>query len=390
MSQVNKTYTIKEVVKNGKKYYLRFEEIDEDYLVNEDQIVSYRLIKGNVLDQKTYKTLMTDVNNTVYYNKALHFIDFKPRTKKEINEYLTKFQLDESTINKIIKKLEKIGFIDDERYANRYTEELIRKGKGKKAIYNLLIKKGIEQDLINENLSKYEKDDEFANALRIAEKLVKPESDYPIKKQKMQLIEKLLREGYGQDAINYAMSNITFTDNSQERLIKEYEKLQDKNIEKEKIIGLLFQLLEADAPASVLCGLCALMDDEVRRPHGVLIMLHHHQGVPALFEPVHGGNQTGRIAGMKSNGRFIQNKERIRQGSAQTGGQAHAFNFPSGQGPRGAVGRQVAQSHFIQIFQAAPEFRHGMFQAGVFIRPRRHIPIHPGQQFIHGFNMVFP
>ena len=48
----------------------------------------------------------------------------------------------------------------------------------------------------------------------------------------MQLIEKLLREGYGQDAINYAMSNITFTDNSQERLIKEYEKLQDKNIEK--------------------------------------------------------------------------------------------------------------------------------------------------------------
>ena len=237
MSQVNKTYTIKEVVKNGKKYYLRFEEIDEDYLVNEDQIVSYRLIKGNVLDQKTYKTLMTDVNNTVYYNKALHFIDFKPRTKKEINEYLTKFQLYESTINKIIKKLEKIGFIDDERYANRYTEELIRKGKGKKAIYNLLIKKGIEQDLINENLSKYEKDDEFANALRIAEKLVKPESDYPIKKQKMQLIEKLLREGYGQDAINYAMSNITFTDNSQERLIKEYEKLQDKNIEKEKIIA---------------------------------------------------------------------------------------------------------------------------------------------------------
>ena len=134
---------------------------------------------------------------------------------------------------------EKIGFIDDERYANRYTEELIRKGKGKKAIYNLLIKKGIEQDLINENLSKYEKDDEFANALRIAEKLVKPESDYPIKKQKMQLIEKLLREGYGQDAINYAMSNITFTDNSQERLIKEYEKLQDKNIEKEKIIARL-------------------------------------------------------------------------------------------------------------------------------------------------------
>ena len=39
MSQVNKTYTIKEVVKNGKKYYLRFEEIDEDYLVNEDQFI---------------------------------------------------------------------------------------------------------------------------------------------------------------------------------------------------------------------------------------------------------------------------------------------------------------------------------------------------------------
>ena len=142
-------------------------------------------------------------------------------------------------------------------------------------------------------------------------------------------------------------------------------------------------------PSPFPSGTGSHIHQAVRGTHDRFLMLHHHQGVPALFKPVHGGNQTGRIAGMEPNGRFIQHKQRIRQGSAQAGRQAHAFNFPSGQGPRGAVGRQVAQSHFIQIFQAAPEFRHGMFQAGVFIRPRRHVPIHPGQQFIHGHTGKF-
>lgn len=238
-SQTNKEYTIKEIVKKGKKYYLKFLENEEKYEVTEDQIVNYRLLKGNILDQKTYKVLMNDINDSLYYNKALHYIDFKPRTKKEVFDYLIKFKLDETTTNTIIEKLERINYIDDERYANHFTEELIRKGKGKKAIYSILLKKGIDQNLIYNNLNKYGKEDENANALRIAEKLIKPESDYPIKKQKNQLTEKLLREGYSHDTINYVINNVVFNDNSQERLVKEYQKLYDKKIEREKIIASL-------------------------------------------------------------------------------------------------------------------------------------------------------
>ena len=52
-------------------------------------------------------------------------------------------------------------------------------------------------------------------------------------------------------------------------------------------LGLLFQLLEADAPASVLCGLCALMDDEVRCPL--------QSGVEDIPHPRQIGGETGIV-----------------------------------------------------------------------------------------------
>ena len=51
--------------------------------------------------------------------------------------------------------------------------------------------------------------------------------------------------------------------------------------------GLFFQLLTADAPASVLCGLCALMDDEVRCPL--------QSGVEDIPHPRQIGGETGIV-----------------------------------------------------------------------------------------------
>ena len=87
---------------------------------------------------------------------------------------------------------------------------------------------------------------------------------------------------------------------------------------------------------------------------------------------------------MQAHGRFIQHEQRIRQRSPQAGSQTDALDLPARKGARGAVGTQVAQSHFIKILQAAAQFGHGMLQAGVFMGTRRHMLVHPGQQLIHG------
>ena len=100
----------------------------------------------------------------------------------------------------------------------------------------------------------------------------------------------------------------------------------------------------------------------IRRPHHRLLMLHYHQGIPAVRQAAHGGYQAGGIAGMQADGRFIQHKKRFCQRRAQTSGQAHALNLATGKRAGQAAGRNVAQTHLAEVSHAAAELLHGLLQ----------------------------
>ena len=57
-----------------------------------------------------------------------------------------------------------------------------------------------------------------------------------MKKQKIQIQQKLLSAGFHSEIIGYVIHHLSFENHSQERLTKEVAKLKEKNLEKEKII----------------------------------------------------------------------------------------------------------------------------------------------------------
>ena len=120
-------YIVKKVTKKGKKYLVEISNIEEELVLSEDLIVEYRIIVGTIFDKKTFNKIKKSEKEVLYYNKVLHFIDFKPRTKKEVEEYLKKLEVPLEQIGLIIKKLIKIAYIDDERYTKSYVLESIRK-----------------------------------------------------------------------------------------------------------------------------------------------------------------------------------------------------------------------------------------------------------------------
>lgn len=234
-----KEYKIIKIIKKGKKYLTYFDNDETEYSLTEDQIVEYRIIVGNIIDEKTLMKLKKSVNEASLYNKAIHYIDFKPRTTKEILKYLKEHEADEEAIKNIVKKLTRIKYLDDERYAVSFVNESIRKQKGKNYIQQQLNDKGVDSNYIHEALKLYEHDLEKENVVIKATKLAKTLSKYPIKRQKQKITERLLVDGYSYELINYSLSQIELVDESNDLLEKEYNRLLLKGFDNNKIIQKL-------------------------------------------------------------------------------------------------------------------------------------------------------
>ena len=232
-------YKVSKIVRKGTKYLVFFNNQDDFLTLNEDQIVEYRIIVGNSFNKKDYQKIKHSEKLATSYNKVLHYIDFKPRTTKEVKDYLAKTGLSEGEITKIIKKLIDIKYLDDERYLNGYLQEFIKKAKGRNYIIQTLLSKGIDKQDILVALNNYSLEEERQNAIRVATKLITTINHYPLKKQQLVIQNHLLQDGFSYDIISYVLGVIELTDNSSEYLEKEYQKLLLKETDRNKIVTKL-------------------------------------------------------------------------------------------------------------------------------------------------------
>ena len=100
---------------------------------------------------------------------AINYLSRYDSTKKNLEKYLKKKiikfkNLDKSkkinlfeTINQIIQNLESKNIINDKNFANNKIISLFQQGKSEYFIKNILFKKGIDKELMNEILKEYKK-----------------------------------------------------------------------------------------------------------------------------------------------------------------------------------------------------------------------------------------
>jgi len=82
--------------------------------------------------------------------KVYHFLSFRPRSEKEIRDYLEKQHASDLTIRKVIDKLRKQKLVDDEAFADWWLEQRGSfRPKGKIALKAELKWKGIDREIIN-------------------------------------------------------------------------------------------------------------------------------------------------------------------------------------------------------------------------------------------------
>ncbi len=89
-----------------------------------------------------------------YYNATLAYLSYRPRSIKEVRDYLHKKQAGEKTAKQIITKLLEHKFLNDEEFARMMVRQRTEfKPKGLRMLKQELAQKGVDVEIIEKVLA---------------------------------------------------------------------------------------------------------------------------------------------------------------------------------------------------------------------------------------------
>lgn len=220
---------ITKIEKKKRFYLVELDETDRLY-VTEDTIVRFMLSKDKTIDEAALEEIRDFAQLSYGKNLGLYHISFKPRTVKEVRDYLTKHEIDDSIISQVIANLKDDNWLDDERYARSFIESNLNSGdKGPYVLQQKLTLKGIPKNTVSQVLEEYEFGD---MAERVAAKLLrKYEGKLPHKALLSKLTQALMTRGFDYSTASSAIAQLAIEqdqDEDYELVLAEIEKLERK------------------------------------------------------------------------------------------------------------------------------------------------------------------
>lgn len=183
------------------RYLLTFD--DESMIqLYDDVIIYFNLLVNKKFDSKKLSEIMKYNDELESYYKAIKYINKKLRSRLEIIKYLEK-DYNKKIISKTIAKLENDGYVNDLSFTSAYiNSELNLTLNGPFKIKNELIKLGIEECFIEEELNKIEEITWLERIDKIINKKVKANHNNSLKKLQDKISYDLGNMGYSKELVN--------------------------------------------------------------------------------------------------------------------------------------------------------------------------------------------
>ena len=216
------------ITKLEKKKRLYLMELDHQQTsyITEDTIVRFMLSRDKVISKEELTEIQDFAQFSYGKNLALYHLSFKARTKKEVRDYLVKYEIDDKTIPQVIQALKEENWINDRQYAYSIINANQLSGdKGPYLLTQKLSQKGVAKSTIEGVLKDF---DYTEVAQRVAEKLLKKYTGkLPARALQDKIIQNLTNKGF-----SYADAKSAFDDldsqvdqeTTQELIFKELDK----------------------------------------------------------------------------------------------------------------------------------------------------------------------
>lgn len=144
--------------------------LDDEFAFGLARILAAWLKVGQELGEEKIAKLKTEDEREVIYQKALHFLSYRPRSSAEVYQNLIRRGISETLAQETVSRLQSSGLVNDDAFARAWVEnrntfrprsksalkmELRRKGLSDETIQYVLDKQVDEQALAVEAARKY-------------------------------------------------------------------------------------------------------------------------------------------------------------------------------------------------------------------------------------------
>jgi regulatory protein len=172
-------------------------------------IYTHNITKGRSMEKAVLEDIIHEDNYIKGKNCALHFLETAFKSHKQVNDKLIAKEFDIKTIDRVMEFLKQYDFIDDRRFVELFVKEKIR-SSGKNKIKFSLMKKGLPEELIKDELNKVTNEQQLDIALKLAEKKIRilSKSEKDIKKLYKKTADYLVRNGYDFGLVNDVLGKI--------------------------------------------------------------------------------------------------------------------------------------------------------------------------------------
>lgn len=204
-------------------------ELDNGSLINvyEDLILKYDLLLSKQLAEE--KIAKINAENLYYecYYVALKYLRKCAHSESEVKKFLLSKGFNDDCIKKSLEKLNKEGYLNDERYADSFVNlKISTTTEGPLKIKNELEQKNIKIEYIKNALRTYTKEIEQEKIATIVTKIQKSNHNKSTKALHQKCQSLLISQGFDRELIEEGM--VFFKVNDEDIQKKEYEKLYKK------------------------------------------------------------------------------------------------------------------------------------------------------------------
>lgn len=193
--------------------------LDEKFAFGLDleTVTAFGLNQGQILTQHQVEKLFFDSFFGKLYNRTLNFLSYRPRSEKEVKDYLYKklYKLKEidqifkeELKEKILEKLKKQKLLDDFEFTSWWVNQRLDfKFFGQQRLRAELMTKGIKKEIIESVLAKIDQEKLLDLAKKLLQKKKRLYRKLDPKKLKEKLIGHLKRRGFSWEIMKTAIDD---------------------------------------------------------------------------------------------------------------------------------------------------------------------------------------
>ena len=180
--------------------------LDNEYSFGLTRITAAWLQIGQELSSSKIAKLQAEDAREVAYIQALHYLDYRPRSRAEVQRNMEKHAVPADVISDVFKRLERSGLVNDERFAQDWVENRSEfRPRSRRALAFELHQRGLDDSFIQKALEGL---DEEVMAYQAALKQARRYEGLPLRDFNNKLGSFLARRGFSYEIIKQVVVRV--------------------------------------------------------------------------------------------------------------------------------------------------------------------------------------